>query len=60
MKLIVEPYLQELGERPELENLVVALIEKMGLDVYVVPQKGPRQYGVELGFWWGGGCAPLP
>lgn len=56
MKLIVEPYLQELGERPELENLVVALIEKMGLDVYVVPQKGPRQYGVDVaavGTWPG-------
>lgn len=56
MKLIVEPYLQELGERPELENLVVSLLEKMGLDVYVVPQKGPRQYGVDVaavGIWPG-------
>ena len=56
MKLIVEPYLQELGERPELESLVVSLLEKMGLDVYVVPQKGTRQYGVDVaavGTWPG-------
>jgi hypothetical protein len=59
MKLIVEPYLQELNERPELENLVVSLLEKMGLDVYVVPQKGPRQYGVDVaavGIWPGDTC----
>ena len=56
MKLIVEPYLQELGERPELESLVVSLLEKMGLDVYVVPQTGSRQYGVDVaavGTWPG-------
>lgn len=59
MKLIVESYLQELGERPELENLVVPLLEKMGLDVYAVPQKGPRQYGVDVaavGIWPGDTC----
>lgn len=48
MKLIVEDYLQRLGERPELENLVVSLLEKMGLDVYSIPQKGARQYGVDV------------
>ena len=59
MKLIVESYLQELDERPELENLFVSLLEKMGLNVYVVPQKGPRQYGVDVaavGIWPGDTC----
>ncbi len=56
MKLIVEDYLQQLGERPELENLVVQLLEKMGLEVYSVPQQGVRQFGVDVaavGIWPG-------
>ena len=56
MKLIVEDYLQRLNERPELEVLVVSLLEKMGLNVYSTPQKGVRQYGVDVaaaGMWPG-------
>lgn len=48
MNQIVEDYLYHIGERNGLEEVVVSLLEKMGLEVYSVPQIGVRQYGVDV------------
>jgi len=48
MNLIVEDYLYHIGERNGLEEVVVQLLEKMGLEVYSAPQIGVRQYGVDV------------
>lgn len=48
MNQLVEDYLYHIGERNGLEEVVVQLLEKMGLEVYSVPQIGVRQYGVDV------------
>ena len=49
MKLILEEYLKNLGERGELDALLPELLSEMGMDVFSKPQVGPRQYGVDVG-----------
>ena len=45
---VLEDYLKGLGERQDLENLIVDLIMGMKLRVISRPQRGPRQHGVDI------------
>ena len=46
--IVPEGYLKSLGERADLETLLVDLIKGMGLIVTSRPQRGPRQHGVDI------------
>ena len=45
---VPEDYLKNLGERADLEDLLIDLIRGMGLHVTSRPQRGPRQHGVDI------------
>lgn len=49
MKLLVKDYLKGLRERDELDRLLPDLLSEMGLHVFMIPQQGPRQFGVDCG-----------
>lgn len=49
MKLIIRQYLASLKERGELDALLPDLLSQMGLDVFLKPGIGARQYGVDVG-----------
>lgn len=49
MKLIIKQYLESLKERNELDALLPDLLSQMGLEVFLRPGIGSRQYGVDLG-----------
>lgn len=55
MNQLVEDYLYNIGERNGLEEIVAQLLEKLGMEVYSVPQIGVRQYGVDIAAV---GCLP--
>lgn len=46
--IVPEGYLKSLGERANLETLLVDLIKGIGLIVTSRPQRGPRQHGVDI------------
>lgn len=49
MKLVIRQYLASLKERGELDALLPDLLSQMGLDVFLKPGVGSRQYGVDVG-----------
>lgn len=49
MKLILKQYLAGLKERNELDELLPHLLSQMGLNVFLKPSIGNRQYGVDVG-----------
>ncbi|MCD4651149.1 MAG: hypothetical protein K8S56_05100 [Candidatus Cloacimonetes bacterium] len=48
MKLVIKEYLTLLKESDELDALLPDLLLSMGLEPFIYPQKGTRQYGVDL------------
>ncbi|TQQ21774.1 hypothetical protein FLL80_05875 [Vibrio cholerae] len=49
MKLVIRQYLAYLKERGELDALLPDLLSQMGLEVFLKPGVGSRQYGVDIG-----------
>jgi len=49
MKLVVRQYLASLKERGELDSLLPDLLSQIGLEVFLKPGIGSRQYGVDVG-----------
>lgn len=49
MKLVIRQYLASLKERGELDALLPDLLSQMGLEVFLKPGVGSRQYGVDVG-----------
>ena len=49
MKLMIRQYLASLKERGELDALLPDLLSQMGLEVFLKPGVGSRQYGVDVG-----------
>ncbi len=49
MKLVIRQYLASLKERGELDVLLPDLLSQMGLEVFLKPGVGSRQYGVDVG-----------
>ncbi|WP_282145461.1 hypothetical protein [Alteromonas stellipolaris] len=49
MKLMIRQYLSSLKERGELDALLPDLLSQMGLEVFLKPGVGSRQYGVDVG-----------
>lgn len=48
MKLILRNYLAALREEGELDRICVEILKDKGLTVFSAPQKGTRQYGVDV------------
>lgn len=48
MKLVIRQYLASLKERGELDALLPDLLSQMGLEVFLKPGIGSRQYGVDV------------
>ncbi|MBF0429505.1 MAG: chemotaxis protein, partial [Magnetococcales bacterium] len=48
MKLLVRDYLASLKEREELDAIIPDLLSELGYIVYSRPQRGTRQYGVDI------------
>ena len=48
MKLVIRQYLESLKERGELDALIPDLLSQMGLEVFLRPGIGARQYGVDV------------
>lgn len=49
MKLVIRQYLASLKERGELDALLPDLLSQIGLEVFLKPGVGSRQYGVDVG-----------
>lgn len=49
MKLLIREYLSSLKERGELDSILPDLLSEAGFHVYSRPQRGTRQYGVDVG-----------
>ncbi len=49
MKLVIRQYLASLKERKELDALLPDLLSQMGLDVFLKPGIGNKQFGVDVG-----------
>lgn len=49
MKLVIRQYLASLKERGELDALLPDLLSQIGLEVFLKPGIGSRQYGVDVG-----------
>ena len=49
MKLILRQYLESFKERGKLDVLLPDLLLQMGLEVFLTPGIGSRQYGVDVG-----------
>jgi hypothetical protein len=49
MKLVIRQYLSSLKERGELDALLPDLLSQIGLEVFLKPGVGSRQYGVDIG-----------
>ncbi|PCK09257.1 MAG: hypothetical protein COA42_05220 [Alteromonadaceae bacterium] len=49
MKLVIRQYLASLKERKELDALLPDLLSQIGLEVFLKPSVGSRQYGVDVG-----------
>jgi len=48
MKLILKEYLSSLRERGELDALLPDLLSQMGLNVFILPSRGTKEYGVDI------------
>lgn len=49
MRLLLKDYLKEIKERDELDRLLPDLLTEMGFRVFSIPQRGPNQFGVDVG-----------
>ena len=48
MKLILKEYLASLSERDELDVVLPDLLSQMGLNVFISPSRGGKEYGVDV------------
>lgn len=48
MKLVIKQYLESLKERGELDAVLPDLLSQMGLEVFLKPGIGARQFGVDV------------
>ena len=48
MKLILKEYLASLREREELDAVLPDLLSQMGLNVFISPSRGIKEYGVDV------------
>lgn len=48
MKLIIKEYLASLRERDELDAILPDLLSQMGLNVFISPSRGTKEYGVDI------------
>jgi hypothetical protein len=48
MKLILKQYLASLKERDELDAILPDLLSQMGLNVFISPTRGFKEYGVDI------------
>ncbi|UYG06680.1 hypothetical protein [Halomonas sp. M4R1S46] len=48
MKLILKQYLSGLKERSELDAILPCLLSQMGLNVFISPTRGVKEYGVDI------------
>ena len=48
MKLILKQYLASLKERNELDAILPSLLSQMGLNVFISPTRGVKEYGVDI------------
>jgi len=48
MKLILKQYLASLRERGELDVVLPDLLSQMGLNVFISPTRGVKEYGVDI------------
>lgn len=48
MKLILKQYLASLKERSELDAVLPDLLSTMGLNVFISPTRGVKEYGVDI------------
>jgi len=48
MKLILKQYLASLKERKELDAVLPDLLSSMGLNVFISPIRGVKEYGVDI------------
>lgn len=48
MKLILKQYLASLKERDELDAVLPDLLSQMGLNVFISPTRGFKEYGVDI------------
>ncbi len=48
MRLIIKEYLASLRERNELDAIIPDLLSQIGLNVFVSPSRGMKEYGVDI------------
>ncbi|CAI1572049.1 hypothetical protein [Serratia liquefaciens] len=48
MKLIIKQYLASLKERAELDAVLPDLLSSMGMNVFISPTRGVKEYGVDI------------
>lgn len=48
MKLILKQYLASLKERAELDAVLPDLLSSMGMNVFISPTRGVKEYGVDM------------
>ncbi|UPY96279.1 hypothetical protein [Pectobacterium sp. 21LCBS03] len=48
MKLILKQYLASLKERSELDAILPDLLSSMGMNVFISPTRGVKEYGVDI------------
>ena len=48
MKLILKQYLASLKERSELDAVLPDLLSNMGMNVFISPTRGVKEYGVDV------------
>lgn len=48
MKLILKQYLASLKERKELDAILPDLLSSMGMNVFISPTRGVKEYGVDI------------
>lgn len=48
MKLILKQYLASLRERSELDAILPDLLSSMGMNVFISPTRGVKEYGVDI------------
>jgi len=48
MKLILKQYLASLKERSELDAVLPDLLSSMGMNVFILPTRGVKEYGVDI------------
>ena len=48
MKLILKQYLASLKERKELDAVLPDLLSSMGMNVFISPTRGVKEYGVDI------------